>query len=390
MPAWSTWLLEMDTLRRWLMAEPANNEKPIVRYSDLARSAVNGRRNGVHEAPLRETDGMTFRDATQLKSLARTVPPQSTNSDLAIDRHTAQLFEHIDREITVVYASVRSGQPFRLDRVFGLAETMVDHSAPDQLLSQLFSEGRKSHYAILNSAHCAILAVRLASGLGHPRDERVHVAVAAMLHDIGMQTLPSELLDTPGRLSQEQVAVMQTHPEAGARLLTLSAPQHPWLAVIVREEHEREAGQGYPNGLRAAEIHELAKIIGVADIYDALISPRPYRRTFSPHEAVQELLDCQERQGYPKAVVRTLIQQLSLFPAGCRVRLSSNEVGRVIRCNSQSPLRPVVEVLYDADGQVIRPSRHIDLNINPLLYVTASLSLEHRTSVPSEEDGRQV
>ena len=170
-------------------------------------------------------------------------------------------------------------------------------------------------------------------------------------------------------------------------MLKQAAPQHPWLAAIVREEHEREQGQGYPNGLRSEEIHALAKILGLADIYDALICPRPYRRMFSPHEAVQELLDCQDRLGYPKLVVRELIQQLSLFPAGCRVRLSSNEVGRVILMNKQSPLRPVVEVLFDAEGQPLQTPRHVDLNTNPLVYVTASLPLEHACVTAPSENG---
>ena len=380
MPAWSTWSLGMATLRRWRMAEPAKKVNSIVRYSDLARSSVDSRRNGIQEAPARDTDDIMFRDATQLKSLARADAPQSVDAELAVDRHAAQLFEHVDREITGIYSSVRGGRPFRLDRVFGFAEAMVDHPAPERLLAQLFTPERDSHYAILNSAHCAILAVQLARGLGHPREEQIRAAIAAMVHDIGMQMLPPELLDTPGRLSQEQIAVMHTHPDAGARLLTHTAPQHPWLAVIVRDEHEREQGQGYPNGLRSAEIHELAKIVGVADMYDALISPRPYRRTFSPHEAVQELLDCQEQMGYPKPVVRTLIQQLSLFPAGCRVRLSSNETGRVIHTNDQSPLRPVVEVLNDAEGQPASPRRLVDLNTNPLLYIVASLPLQRSTA----------
>jgi len=317
-----------------------------------------------------------FRDATQLKRLARAEAPPVITPDAVTDHQTSQLFEQVIKEVKAIYDAVRGGQSFRLDRIFSMTQTIVDHPTPDRLLYQVLEAHQQAHYLSLNSAHCTILAVQIARGMGHQREELIQLSVASLIHDIGMQKLSQELLDKPGKLSKEEFAAVQTHPDVGARLLTQSAPQYPWLAKIVRDEHERENGQGYPQKLRADEIHNLAKVIGVADIYDALISPRPYRRTFSPHEAVQELLDCQDHLGYPRQVVRALIQQLSLFPVGCRVRLSSHEIGRVMQSNSRSPLRPVVNVLYDEIGQSLTPPRLVDLNTNPLLYIVASLPLE--------------
>jgi HD-GYP domain-containing protein (c-di-GMP phosphodiesterase class II) len=359
------------------MGEPIKKEKPIVRYSDMARSQADGQRYVERTVPpARGTDDIMFRDATQLKRMARTDAPLFVKPDVAVDHHATELFEQIIREVKAIYDAVRDGHPFRLDRIFGLAQAIVDHPAPDRLLSQVFETQQQAYYPYLNAAHCTILAEQIARGMGHQRDELVQLTVAALVHDIGTQKLSQELLDKPGKLSKEEFAAVQTHPEVGSRLLTQYAPQHPWLAKIVRDEHERENGQGYPQKLHSEDIHDLAKVIGVADIYDALISPRPYRRIFSPHEAVQELLDCQDRLGYPRPVVRALIQQLSLFPAGCWVRLSSREIGRVLQGNGLSPLRPVVEVLYDETGQPLAPNRIVDLNTNPLLYIVASLPLE--------------
>jgi HD-GYP domain-containing protein (c-di-GMP phosphodiesterase class II) len=372
------------------MGEPDKREAAIVRYSDVARSPADGQRNGASDASERATGDIMFRDAAQLKRMARVEAPSVIKPDVVIDHQTGQLFEDVIKEVKGIYDAVRSGRPFRLDHIFGLAQTIVDHPAPDRLLFQVFEAHQQSFFPYLNAAHCTILATQIARGLGQRHEGLVQLTVASLVHDIGTQKLSQELLDKPGKLSKEEFAAVQTHPDVGARLLTQYVPQHPWLAKIVRDEHERENGQGYPQQLHGDEIHDLAKVIGVADIYDALISPRSYRRTFSPHEAVQELLDCQDRLGYPRPVVRALIEQLSLFPAGCWVRLSSNEIGRVIRGNSRSPLRPVVEVLFDPAGQELELHRVVDLNTNPLLYIVVSLPLDHHSSGPVTKNGRHA
>jgi HD-GYP domain-containing protein (c-di-GMP phosphodiesterase class II) len=372
------------------MGEPVKREGPIVRYSDVARSTADGQRTGASDERERATGDIMFRDAAQLKRMARADTPLITKPGVMVDHHANALFEQIIREVKAIYDAVREGHSFRVDRIFGLGQAIVDHPTPDRLLYQVFKAQQQAYYPYLNAAHCTILAAQIARGMGHQHDELVQLAVASLVHDIGTQKLSQELLDKPGKLSKEEFAAVQTHPDVGARLLTQYAPQHPWLAKIVRDEHERENGQGYPQKLRAEQIHDLAKVIGVADIYDALISPRPYRRSFSPHEAVQELLDCQDQLGYPRLVVRALIQQLSLFPAGCWVRLSSQEIGRVVQGNGRSPLRPVVEVMYDETGQPLQPPRLVDLNNNPLLYIVASLPLDHDSSGTEAKNGHHA
>jgi HD-GYP domain-containing protein (c-di-GMP phosphodiesterase class II) len=367
--------IAMAIWRRSFMGEPEKREASIVRYSDVARSPADGQRNGAPNASERSTGDIMFRDAAQLKRMARAETSPVNNPDAVVDHQASQLFEHVLKEVNEVFDAVRCEQPFRLDRIFGVAQTIVDYPNPDRLLNQVLEAHQQSHYLSLNAAHCTILAVQVARGMDYQREELVQLTVASLVHDIGMQKVSRALIDKPGKLSSDELAAVQTHPDLGARLLTQNAPQHPWLAKIVRDEHERDNGQGYPQRLRAEEIHDLAKVIGVVDIYEALISPRPYRRIFSPHEAIQELLDCQEHMGYPRPVVRALIQQLSLFPVGCRVRLSSDEIGRVVQGNSRSPLRPVVEVLFDPAGQALELHRVVDLNANPLLYIVASLPL---------------
>ena len=129
-------------------------------------------------------------------------------------------------------------------------------------------------------------------------------------------------------------------------------------------------GQGYPNKLKGRQISELAQIIGAVDIFDALISPRPYRRRLLPHEAVRELL-VNERTAFPREVMKALVEQLSVYPLGTKVRLSSGEEGMVIKINPRYPSRPVVKIEQAAGLSI--PSRNVDLSAMPMVSVTDTI-----------------
>jgi hypothetical protein len=368
------------------MSDASKPEKPIVRYSELVRETPNATDRPARQAPPQPpADELSFRGINGLKGVVPAPSQTVTVHQIIPNQESGELFQRTIREVNLIYDAARKGRPFQIDPMFSLARAIVDHPTPDGIISPVFQGHQQAFDSDLNAVHCAILATHVARGLRFGPDDLVQLVVAALLHDIGAQKLPEELLKKPGKLTADEIRMMQTHPELGHRLLSEQGSQYPWLAQIVRQEHEREDGQGYPNGLLSESILEAAKVIGVTDIYEALTAPRPYRRTFAPHEAVKELLDCQERMGYARHVVRALIQQLSLFPAGCWVKLSSQEIGRVIRTNSRSPLRPAVEVLYSNDGRPVDPPRLVDLNENPLLHIVTSLSPNDRpASAPTE------
>jgi HD-GYP domain-containing protein (c-di-GMP phosphodiesterase class II) len=353
-----------------MSSQPNEQEKPAMRYSDLARgTAPAAASTSPAAAP---TDVLAFRAIKELKNGAAP-PPAATVQRVASDSRAGEFFQQMTRDVNRIYDAARLDQSFRIEPLFGLAESIIAHSDPGRLVGQIFEDHRRATYAYRNATHCGIIAAQIGRGLGYAKDELVLLTVAAFLHDIGVQKLPVNLLEKPGKLTADEFAMVQTHPELGYRLLTQHAAQLPRLAQIVRQEHERERGQGYPQKLSAHEILDPAKVIGVTDVYDALITPRPYRKAFCPHEAIKELLECQERMGYARHVVRALIQQLTLFPVGCWVRLSSEEIGQVIQTNSRSPLRPVVEVFYSGDGARVGAERIVNLNDNPLVYIVSSL-----------------
>src|SRR6185437_15409650 len=144
-----------------------------------------------------------------------------------------------------------------------------------------------------------------------------------------------------------------------------------WLAQLTRQTHERFNGQGYPNRLAGREVSEMARIVGVVDVFDALVSDRPYRSRLFPHEAVKELLVV-ERRTFPREILKALVEQFSVYPLGTTVRLTTGEVGTVAKVNSCYPLRPVVRMddqqEYEGSG-----SCEVDLSRMPLVSIAEIL-----------------
>lgn len=133
------------------------------------------------------------------------------------------------------------------------------------------------------------LALALGRRMGVSAAEEDALHRGGLLHDIGKIGVPTAVLDKPGRLDANEAALMRRHPELGERILQ-PIPAFADVLPIVRSHHERLDGSGYPDGLRGSAIHMLARIVAVADVYDALTFDRPYRPAYPPEVAVSHLL----------------------------------------------------------------------------------------------------
>ena len=224
---------------------------------------------------------------------------------------------------------------------------------------------------VTNLANVGIVATKVGIGLGYYGQELERLALGGLVHDIGLFAVPPELIAKTGRLTPDERRLIERHPELGSAAILRSGDDYQWLSLLVRHAHERLNGHGYPSRLRGREISEMAQIIGVADVFDALISARPYRQRLLPHEAVAELMIA-ERATFPRELLKALVEQLSVYPLGTSVRLSTGETGTVVGVNARYPLRPIVRVeeLQWAGGFT---SRQINLSLTPLVTVVEVL-----------------
>jgi len=275
-------------------------------------------------------------------------------------------------EVSRLAETVRHHSVIRLEPLTKIAAGIVQSlQSSDRLVVQALS-GANGSPLITNLVNVSILSTKLGTGLEYRQEELERLALAGLLHDIGIFAVPESLVLKPHRLTPNERAIIEQHPELGYQVLSTLGSSYSWLAQVVQQAHERWKGQGYPNKLKGSQIHDYAQIIGIVDIFDALISPRPYRRRILPHEAVRELLVA-EQSSFSRELIKALVEQLSVYPLGTTVRLNTGEVGVVTQLNSRYPLRPVVQMGQTANRPVPNGPRLADLSKTPLVYIVETL-----------------
>lgn len=195
-------------------------------------------------------------------------------------------------------------------------------------------------YTFKHSVDVATMAMVVAKKMGMSEEEIQDIGVAGLLHDIGKSKIPNDILNKPGRLTEEEFALMKQHPVMGYDLLKDNNRIKDSIKYAVLQHHEKINGQGYPRGLDAVQITSFSKILTVVDIYDALVTERPYKAAFSQRDAVEMLmamtyeLDMDALKGFLGSVI--------LYPVGCIVELSNGEKAKVVENYPDYILRPKV------------------------------------------------
>jgi len=277
-------------------------------------------------------------------------------------------YRQAEAALAKVAAAVQQHEDVDLSELAQLASAIIDAlHASDQLVVEALSSP-PGPPLITNLINVSILATKVGIGLGYYGAELQRLALAGLVHDIGIFAVPQQVLTKTGRLTAEERSLVEQHPRMGHGVIQRLGTDYAWLAEVVLQAHERGKGQGYPHRLKGREINELAQIIGLVDIFDALVSPRPYRRRLLPHEAVRELLTT-ERAAFPREIMKALVEQLSVYPLGTRVRLSSGEEAVVVRITARYPSRPMVRSLGTEKTSTLEPPRLIDLSVLPHVSV---------------------
>lgn len=231
-------------------------------------------------------------------------------------------------------------------------------------------------YIALHQARVAVLAMRVGATVRLGRAQLLELGMAGALMDIGLWRLPPGLSGRLEALGQEEQGQYRAHPRVAADLLRHWAVPSDGLAEMVLHHHEREQGQGFPQGLSGMAIHPQAKILGLVDTYTGLTLPASLAPGLRPHEAVREIVRSRH-EAFPPALIKALLNEISVFPPGTLVRLNTGETGCVIAVNRNHPLRPRVEV-YDARGHRLATPKVLDLAESPFLYITGPVAEPER------------
>ena len=198
-----------------------------------------------------------------------------------------------------------------------LHEISIDdlHDMVDSLSAALDA---KNSFMCGHSERVAELSVLLAKQLGSPVAELERIHIGAHLHDIGKIGIPDAILNKPGKLTDAEFSIMRQHPEIGSRIVEKIRFFHE-IADIIRHHHERYDGRGYPDGLCGRDISFGARIVAVADSFDAMTTVRSYRCALSIPDAKEEMRRCRGTQFDPEIVnaLFVLLEENQIPFLGC-------------------------------------------------------------------------
>jgi len=271
-----------------------------------------------------------------------------------------------------ILASAREGEPPDIPGSREIAEQIHTDLLRSNALVRKVLEPHASFDLASHSVNVAIIAGKISLGLADPPNEVVSTIQAGLVHDIGMARIPEALIGKMGTLTEDELAEVRRHPEYGCEILEPFGSSLEWLARVILQEHERANGQGYPLGLPAASIDPLAKIVAVADVFEALSHPRTYRSPHTTFDALEQVVGMQDEY-FASHVVSALVNEISSFPPDSYVQLSTGEICQVVSTNHENLMRPRVRVIWDADWGRLERTHNVDLASNPAITVTRSL-----------------
>ncbi len=264
-----------------------------------------------------------------------------------------------------MFHEARMGRAIRHDQAEALAEQIQDSVTrhPAALISVARLKSADT-YTFMHSVAVSALMVALAQQLGLPAQQVKRAALAGLLHDLGKAHTRLDILNKPGALTDEEFAHMKLHPVQGHAMLLESISDAEVLDACLHH-HERLDGRGYPHGLCAEQIHLMARMTAICDVYDAITSNRPYKSGWSPAIALQRMAQwCGAH--LDAHIFSAFVKTLGVYPVGSLLRLHSGRLALVFALSENKLLTPQVVCFYDTDRQQrIDPPVLLDLSTDP-------------------------
>ena len=259
---------------------------------------------------------------------------------------------------------LKAGEPIDITPLAAVAEEMVDtmftHGDAMLCLARIRA---KDAYLMEHSMNVAILLANFGRYLGLERNVLKELTLGGLLHDVGKIMTPDEVLNKPGKLTDEEFGVMRQHVVHSYDILSNTAGITPTMLEVAANHHERLDGTGYPQRLKGDQLSLYTRMSGIVDVYDAVTADRVYKQGMQPTQAFRILLKG-INQHFDAELVTKFIKCMGVYPVGTLVQLSNQRLAVVMQRNEQQPLKPVVKVIYHATQRHYLEVQWLDLARN--------------------------
>ncbi|MDR2072057.1 MAG: HD-GYP domain-containing protein [Spirochaetaceae bacterium] len=285
-------------------------------------------------------------------------------------------YVNLIQRLDAVFSSIESGvsvEPRTVDNLTGRLLQAIREER-DSMIGFILGGEVASHVLAKSSVNTAILSALIAIELKFSHPKVMQVVTGALLHDVGMLRLPKEITGKSGGLSEAEVQRMQAHSLYTYKIITKELLYPEDVGLIALQHHERWDGQGYPRRISGTDIDMGARIVSVADAFEAMVSEKPYRNSMMGYQAMKNLLSDNSRRFDPD-VLKAFIKTMGIYPIGSIILLNNGSIARVTEVHGDAPLRPKIRILIDEFGKMFKQDEGelIDLLTEKSLFIARAL-----------------
>jgi HD-GYP domain-containing protein (c-di-GMP phosphodiesterase class II) len=243
-----------------------------------------------------------------------------------------------------------------------------------QLIGFILGGEVKGFEMAKSSVNTALLSALCALEINLPHHRILNIINGALLHDAGMLRLPKEVTEKRGGLTDAEHQLIRSHPVLAHKIVVKELHFLDDVGSIVLQHHERWDGEGYPSHIAGDYIDMGARIVSIADAFEAMVSPKPYRNSITGNQAVKNLLSDNSRRFDP-TILKAFVLIMGIYPIGSIVRLNNGAIARISEVRAIAPLRPKVQVIVDQTNKVYRNEQgdFLDLMTEKSLYIAKAM-----------------
>lgn len=264
--------------------------------------------------------------------------------------------------VVSMFQEARMGKALDVAEAATLVEEINQSVArnPGAMLS-LARLKNKDDYTYLHSVAVCALMIALGRQMGQEGEVLRELGLAGLLHDVGKMAIPDQVLNKPGRLTDQEFDIVKAHPTRGWEMLKASYGANELALDVCLHHHERVDGAGYPERLSGEALSLFARMGAVCDVYDAITSDRCYKAGWAPGEAIRKMAEWKDGH-FDDAVFKAFVKTVGIFPTGSLVKLKSGRLAVVTDQSSKSLLTPIVRVFFSTKSMAPIVMEYVDLS----------------------------
>jgi len=297
-------------------------------------------------------------------------------TDVRQNSGTYRKYKGLIDKVNTLFSVLKSGSDIDMRSVDNITVQLLQglRENTDNFVEFILGGEVSGHELAKSSVNTAILSALTAQELKLPNHKINNIVAGALLHDVGMLRLSKGITEKKGGLSEAELEQIKSHPLHTSKIVTKELFGPHEVNLIALQHHERWDGQGYPDKLSGEAIDIGARIVSVADAFEAMVSKKSYRDSIIGYQAIKNLLSDNERRFDP-AVIIAFTKIMGIYPIGSIVRLNDSSLARVVSLHIEAPMRPTVQMLTDNMGNALSAGNMpvVDLLENRKLFIKEAI-----------------